>query len=365
MSQVSDRWMVPGCVWACHQALASINPDSITLADATAIYSLPTCLLDAEGMDPALELAEAKLLSLFGNTVEVVNSPLDLLQQWLELPYTAVLALLSSNQLTTDSEDTVIMLLSWWLEEEEGRACTSTEELAKLQDAIRYSRLSPSYLTQLVPKLPRLCIGETQLLKVLEVQSWEAKTDAPFPQQLLERLSLPEGWLQTTRPIFNQGPNPGQEIVLTMEITEAALRAKLDHAAYWKTRGPMVADFTTTVNVQGLRVTLRLGFGQPGELVCAVDMHAQLPRWDTLMDVWPGVPCEVRVGLFDSNRDVQIEACTRGIVLGRVEWFVDQLAHDHPGSPLNMSWWNPFLSGGCVRFRAAISLEPPACYHYT
>lgn len=299
------------------------------------------------------------LLWEFREVTSITDCPLYRTQQWLRLPYAAVLAILTSDKIFTDSEDTVLMLLSWWLEEHEGKKCTASEELSKLQGAIRYSRLSAAYLTQAVPHLSRLCVGEKYMLELLEVQSWEAKSAAPFPEQLLQDLSLPAGWLKPARQ-----SNSSLKCYLNLDIYEADLRAKFKNASTRKTRGPMVADFTTSATVRGFRVTLRLGFGQPGKLVCALDMHAQLPRWDTLMDMWPGVPYEVMVSLVDPNRDEQLKLQKRGLVLGHVAWTLNELAPNHSGDPFELAWWDPFLTRGRVRLTAAISLEPPAIYHY-
>lgn len=85
-----------------------------------AIYSpgqgpIPPSLLDNQEFKLVMDSALSKILEMFGDVPTVVASP-SLTEQLLLLPRAALLALLHSDALTTDSEDSVLMLLSWWLE---------------------------------------------------------------------------------------------------------------------------------------------------------------------------------------------------------------------------------------------------------
>lgn len=110
---------------ACCKALALVSTKPLILEDLLAIYGqnkgpLPPSLLAAcFGLSGNSSSFAVNAVEVFGNVPTVISSP-NLTAQFLQLPHAAILALLSSDVLTTDREDSVLMLLSWWLEEHKG-----------------------------------------------------------------------------------------------------------------------------------------------------------------------------------------------------------------------------------------------------
>lgn len=122
--------------------------------------------------------------------------------------------LFNSPAFLTDSESSVLLLYCNWCECSAGKAC-SEEQLTKLNSAIRYARIPPSFLAQMGDSLSSPHLTRAQLLELWCFQS--------FPELLQTQAVPPDhpspGWFLPTRT-----PSPiGRNAVLKLAITAADL----------------------------------------------------------------------------------------------------------------------------------------------
>ncbi len=88
-----------------------------------------------------------------GNAVRIANDP-QLLQRWLALPTDVLEELLQSDHLSTDDEGTVVVLVEKWVAAK-GSGVTAAGK-ASVRAQLRLVNCSPSYLFDVLPKLPVL-----------------------------------------------------------------------------------------------------------------------------------------------------------------------------------------------------------------
>ncbi len=93
------------------------------------------------------------LVWLLGSTdaVRIANDP-QLLQRWLAMPVGALEELLQSDHLSTDDEATVVYMVEEWVWAQ-GSAVTEADK-ARVRRQLRLVNCSPSYLLDVLPKLP-------------------------------------------------------------------------------------------------------------------------------------------------------------------------------------------------------------------
>ncbi|MEW5304907.1 MAG: hypothetical protein WDW38_010768 [Sanguina aurantia] len=351
MLQVADRWMAPGCVSIIHKALASLESPSMSLDDTAAIYAIPPALLDAPNFAPVLRGAKVRLLKLFGNVVDVVACP-SLTQQLLQLPHAAVLSLLSSEELSTDCEDSVLMLLSWWLEGAKGEGCCD-QEVEELREAVRYSRLSTTYLVQVLHQLPKLRPTECQTLQLMEFQRMQGQFAELYAH---EEMSIPEAWLRPARPCPEGGA--GQSVTLSLDIPRAQLVEHLAGVRAMKAGGPVPAPFSVSKLFRGLNLTLILGSNTNSHaLFASILVCPQLPAWNRDLALPRGIPSSFNINMQTNLVGAGVVKMTSSKCYSRsnlgLGWinFVQRVSKMH-GDPLDPSWWDPFLVEGVVKMSA-------------
>ncbi|MEW5312878.1 MAG: hypothetical protein WDW38_004476 [Sanguina aurantia] len=108
------------------------------------LFRLPPAMRSLPAMSCVSQAASEQLLATFGDATAIVKSP-SLLESFSWLPFSALLSLLRSDQLLTDTEATVLLLADHWLRTGD----CSEEECTELLSAIRYSRLPSAYLVEL------------------------------------------------------------------------------------------------------------------------------------------------------------------------------------------------------------------------
>ncbi|MEW5318536.1 MAG: hypothetical protein WDW38_009752 [Sanguina aurantia] len=299
--------------------------------------------------------ALAKLLQLFGDVPTVIESP-TLTKQLLQLPRSALLALLGSDKLTSDCEDSVLMLLSWWLEEQREQRKEEAEEeegeededLDELMGVIRYSRLSSTHLAQALPLIPDLCPSEVQLAALHQFRSL-SKPFAAVHMELKQSV-CPAGWLKPARPL---GPSSKQTTLLMgVTLRVASLTAHLACLEATKEGGPVPSSLATAVHFRGLRITVCFRSASQNEF-CGVfaAVSLSLPSTRSEAELQLGIPSTISVTIKSKVADhpdyeLRLSPRFHGAEFG---WFnLAQRASKLPGDPRLLSWWDPFLIEGSV-----------------
>lgn len=346
---MSDRWVAPGCVSLCHDAWAVRKTSVLTCQDIITVYSIPAALHDSPNFAPVMECALKSLLLLFGDVADIIAKP-SLIDQLLQLPYAAVLALLSDDKLIADCEDSVLMLLCWWLEGGMGKSCVG-RDLTALQEVIRYSQLSTTYLVQVVPNFPRLFPGEGKLLQVMEYREWTFK----YPQlQTTESdqeqvYSLPASWLKPCRPI---PVGSKTSMLLDLDIASEELQRHLAAAAGMMPDSPCPASFSSWEIFRGLRASVSVFSSSEQVLTAAVQVSLPLPTLHSMFELVRGIPCSLGLDLQKASLGVpfKFEFLTgvsqrKGVVLKSFAQKMTAL----PGNMLDLTWWQPILAKGVLK----------------
>lgn len=332
------------------------------MEDVLSIYApgegpIPPSITDNAEFKPVMAAALAKLLQLFGDVPTVVKSPI-LTKQLLQLPRSALLALLGSDKLTSDCEDSVLMLLSWWLEEqreqrkeeedeEEGEE--EDEDLDELMGVIRYSRLSSTHLAQALPLIPDLCPSEVQLAALHQFRSL-SKPFAAVHQELKQSV-CPAGWFKPVRPL---GPSSKQATILIgMALPVALLTAHLACLEATKEGGPVPSTLARVVHFRGLRITVYFRSASQKDF-CGVfaAVSLSLPSNKSEAELQLGIPSTISVTIESKVADhpdyeLRLSPRFHGAEFG---WFnFSQQASELPGDPRLLSWWDPFLIDGSVQ----------------
>lgn len=340
--------------------------ESLTLEDVLAIYSpvdgtIPPSLLNAAEFKPVLGAALSKLLQLFGNVPTIVSSP-TLTAQLLRLPHAALLALLSSDALLTDCEDNVLMLLSWWVhqnddEAEDWSVVCEGAALLELMGAVRYSRLSSTYMAQAWLILPRLKPSDAQLR---ELQHFRSLNAYYAKEHVKEGLGVcPKGWLQACRPL-PQGSLRSTASV-TLAISAAQLGEHLATVQAMKEGGPAPNELNAATDLRGLSITLAFksdtcGKEVAGErdfLAAYVGLCMRLPRCSSTARLDYGVPGAYTISIQSNGPGKPAHSEGKSCLAhGQGWWNFAQSASKLPGDPSVMSWWDPYLVDGHVRLTA-------------
>lgn len=175
VAQVADLWQARGPANAASRILCLLPPSSFPI---TSVYTLPPGLKSFPLFSAVMIAAGNSLLATYGDALAVITTPV-LLEQLNLLPQPAVLALLQSDKVVTDAEASVLLLVCGWAMNPVGHAC-SEEEKEELNNHIRYSRLSPPYLTDLCAynTLPSLTSRQLQELWAFSGLKDETEWDA-------------------------------------------------------------------------------------------------------------------------------------------------------------------------------------------
>lgn len=364
--------MVPKCVTACCNALIALPPASLLFEHVLAIYTpgggpIPPSLLGTKDFNRVLETACTKLLQLFGDAKTVVASP-SLTERLLQLPPSAMLALLGSDKLTANCEESVLLMLSWWLEGDEGKdVLCDAEMLFELTKNIRYSRISPSFLVQALPLVPHLSPTLTQLSDLEEFRSVASQS-----MLLLKSLetSCPAEWFKPSRlaPIAKD-PNT---VSLTLDISSEQLS---DHIIALKTGGTAPASFSVSEDYRGFEITLsfssadaaaggKIGpvFGDSDggthQFSVFLSASARLPSYNSMTELPRGIIASSKITLHST-----LPGQAMSYVFPKCFYTNRGLCNFHQrvssvqGDPKALWWWDPFIIDDHVRITAEFKDE--------
>lgn len=361
--------MAPGCLDALFEALAALPSSAVSLADAAAIFRTPPGLRNAPGFAAVLKTAGGVLLQRFGDVFELLSSPA-LVAQLLLLPQAALLYLLSSNALLTDCEDSVLVMVSWWLEGVVGRGC-SEEDVTQLRAKIRYSRLSSTYLVQVLRRLPRLRPTERQLLELLGYQALKATLVLDYFKDAGDGL-MPDGWLKPCRTPSDRSNN---SVTTSLDVSQAVLETHIAGLKAAMATTGVPPDFPPQIKslsklCSGFVVFLYFGSakhgqisspectdGSAGSFVSGIEICAPLPAYGDHMTLPRGVPCSMSISILGHQkryRKSSPESCLCSKV--RLRNF-PQMVSKLPGNPLSLSWWAPLLKDGSLCLSATVHIE--------
>ncbi|MEW5299489.1 MAG: hypothetical protein WDW36_002503 [Sanguina aurantia] len=132
----------------CSLSTSTPTDDTTKAFPFHALFHLPPALQSLPAFSPVMDAAHTQLAATFGDAAAIVHST-SLRESFRWLPFSAVLGLLRSDQLLTDTEATVLLLLDHWLR----TGSCSDEGHTELASAIRYSRLPSAYLVELGARL--------------------------------------------------------------------------------------------------------------------------------------------------------------------------------------------------------------------
>ena len=142
----ADYLGMSSCCKAVLEAAAQLKPEAMGIDDAVRAWG---------GIMPHNEqlrqLCTRALLHHLGDMLLVMRDE-DLYACFLDLPLPAMLALLDSSDLATDSEDSVVAAVGCWVDHNE----PTDGETKQLVDRLRLLQLSETYLLTVVPAMPWL-----------------------------------------------------------------------------------------------------------------------------------------------------------------------------------------------------------------
>lgn len=281
------------------------------------MYSLPQGALlpsisDSADFEPVLKLARLKVLELFGDIPTIIASPA-LTAQMLQLPHLALLALLSNEKLTTDSEDSVLMLLSWWLyrdfeidgddedrnDKRHGRC--DQDALYWLMSTIRYSHISSVYLADGIPRVLDLQLSDVQLAELHYLRSLTAAHAALYLEE--EHKSSNE-WFRPPRPVCTPN-NTTSSVSLSLDISRAQLKQYLYLISFAAAEegGPMPVCFSTSKHYKGMHFTLGFGSDKRDEQFwTCIDMRLNLPKQSSSCRRFHGIPCSRQMSITTNGQ---------------------------------------------------------------
>lgn len=262
-----------------------------------------------------------------------------------------LIILFNSPEFVTDSESSVLLLYCNWCEGSAGKSC-SEEQLAKLNGAIRYARIPPSFLTQMGDSLSSPHLSRTQLLELWCFQS--------FPE-LLQPQAVPAdhptpGWFLPSRaysPI-------GRIAVLKLAITAADLARLFDSL---KT-GKAVSIVSGAVYAAGYAWVLQFLSGG-GYLWCVVVakgvtslMQPKLAQ--TLVSLPQGVACKFSIkvdgpspiGLISTDCTLLKGCVVRGVNLSELKG-----SGTFPAANMlnSMAGWDKHMVNGSAHLTATVT----------
>lgn len=217
--QVADRWDVSSCIKACKEALFALADSRFPI---NAVFLLPATFCLSPAIDELLTEAKVHLLNIFGNAPAVLRSK-SKLQRLQRLPASAMLALLSSDALTTDAEASVLLLLRSW--HESNQLECSKEQLFTLKKAVRYSWLARAYICNMLPLMPGFGVTLQQASELwMKVESRGMYED--WEWECFSR-ACPKSWFLPER----QAPprsRPDRTMTLQLKVPQSDL---LQHVA--------------------------------------------------------------------------------------------------------------------------------------
>lgn len=338
--QVADLWQATGAAEAASRSLCHKK----SVFPIAAAYTLPSVLKASSAFALVMAAAEKALLAAFGYARDIITT-FDTLQQFLLLPQPALLALLQSSKLTTDTEDSVLLLVSSWLAEPTGKAC-SVEQIEELHHSIRYGRLSRPYLTEIgdtfhLPQLTRKQLAELWAFCSLASDVWWSK----------EKSHNPSAWYLPARPTPNS-----HETGLSLKLVATKAELKLLLADIGD-KASVRALSSPPVYADGFLWTLKLQL-EEGELWCAVSAHGVASvNPITSMDIRHGEIRTISIQLqayvpveLHPPSDMPIATVGSGSLMTGSDGACPDSAQ--------LGWWEKCMADGCVRLTAITKAVP-------
>lgn len=350
-SQVADRWQAPLALTALSSVLFKLKPD---LFPTAAVYSL---LQTSDAFTDIKAHASSCLLSVYGDAVAVATSHA-LVTSFLLLPHAAVLELLSSEALVTDAEATVLLLLSEWCYAESNGAC-SEEDVRSLNECIRYSRLSPPYLTELCESLATPCLSKMERMELLHFRMLPPCAQSSCLH--MNALSNPSGWYA---PYRRSRGGPALHVLIMTLAVEAVEVYKLLKAIKEIPQGDkahIVRPLSTArAYSHGFLWTLELASRANGAGVwCGIKAVGVESLLDVSDQVWFDhcVVCSQCLRIV-GQADVPLilnETRPSSPVNSKGLGQIVNIREGAPEAPLDMQWWQPYVVDGVITFESTIT----------
>lgn len=223
-AQVADRWLAVECVKACTDTLCNLSDLQFPLA--TLFTSASALLYSKSLVDELITEATARLLFTFGDALSVMRN-VDKIHELIELPHGAMLALLESVRLETDSETTLLLLLQAWIDG--NRENCDREQWMKLGKQIRYSKIPTAYLSMILPNMPDLCISLDQRndLHMLLMTQHDPESWGCCRPDILNA-TCPWSWLYCPLRPWPNRSEPNKYITLKLKVKQSELLAHVN-----------------------------------------------------------------------------------------------------------------------------------------
>lgn len=146
--RMADYLGIMECCAACMSALCLVQPQELSVADAALIGYSDNVPEDMRSVQ-LKRLCLHAILHHLGDVVEVMRSE-ELTHYWCELPVPALLDLLRSDMLATDSEDSVVAAVSVWADHQ---ASIPVHQQQQLVAELRLLQLSSTFFHYVLPLL--------------------------------------------------------------------------------------------------------------------------------------------------------------------------------------------------------------------
>jgi len=259
--RIADRYQVADCVAACRREFSKLKVEEIDLEIIKMVYSIDTIVKDASSFTEMMSAVQERLLGMFHDVVETIRSPA-LLSQFLQLPFAAAAAVLSSDTLVVDSENSVAVMATLWMVRGRGRAC-SPEQRKFISSCIRLDHLSSSYLLGVLPNLRWYSFPQmSAALFYHTIQTRLAAT--PESKALLMQNAIPRG--QAAPPNRNLRVLREQNLELMCEVEQHRLAQYISDAyealvaVCAPPGGSPPGDSTLTLGFKGIHVHSECSF---------------------------------------------------------------------------------------------------------
>lgn len=337
--QVADQWQAGYIAAAASEELCR-RTDTFPLES---FYVLPETARNSATFSNVAAAANLILVLWFGNAPQVIKMQ-DRLQMFFALSSSALLELLQSRDLITDSETTILLLFSSWCEGLAGRA-SSEEQRTQLNTAIRYINLPAVILTELrgflhSPDLMPEQVTELRSLQILGAQP------AHNPQ------SFPKEWLGPSRTSTCSIPK-------TIELSWALPLADLTDLL-------TVLSNPAQTSTKVLPEKYGAGFlwqfqlvANNGELSCGISVRGvrslQL-EGDQGVPFEIGLPCAIQLFVQEAAMYANAQAVVRsgmlyGIHVSNYPW------NDRGFGPWKAEWWAQLAEDACIEFKALVKVD--------
>lgn len=336
--QLADRWQATCLLTESRRQLVRLETSSFP---TVSVYALPQVLRQSTAYEEVMVKAETSLLAAFGNALLVITSP-SVLEQFLSLPQQALVALLSSGELRTDTEASVFLLISGWCGEPRNIAICSTQ-LEELHFLIRYSRLDTLYLSGLCD-----CHHLPELTRKQIMELWEFSSITSETRWLRGIYKNPEAWYLPRRLVPE---NYDAQVVLNLAVTLADLNWLLADVGSNVDTNDVSSP---TVYSAGFLWRLHMSL-DAGELWCTISAMGLA----SMKSMENGV--HIEHGLHRSIR-IQVEASQPKVLCdykGLVHSGGCGISLTKPicefKDAASLTWWVPYIVDGRVRLTAYVT----------